>query len=84
LEGSAVWWRASISQSRAATIKDEPNLFRHKVFKMLLREKKIRGVVDKLLSWKNSGFSKFRNRYITTHKFCGRAIKRAIEPSKPN
>ncbi len=34
------------------------NLFRHKVFKMLLREKRIsREWVDKLLWWKNSGFS---------------------------
>jgi len=37
-------------------VKKLENLFRHKVFKMLLREKKIsRELVDKLLSWKNSG-----------------------------
>ena len=33
-------------------------LFRHKVFKMLLREKKInRELIDKPLSWRNSGFN---------------------------
>ncbi len=37
-------------------VKKLENLFRHKVFKILLREKKIsRELVDKLLSWKNSG-----------------------------
>ncbi len=37
-------------------VKKLENLFRYKVFKMLLREKKIsRELVDKLLSWKNSG-----------------------------
>lgn len=39
-------------------LKKLETLFRHKVFKMLLRVKKIsRELVDKLLSWKNSGFN---------------------------
>ncbi len=48
-------------------------LFRHKVFKMLLREEKIRReLVDKLLSWKNSGFSIHNQVKIQSHDSHGR------------
>ena len=49
------------------------NLFRHKVFKMLLREMKISGeLVDKLLSWKNSGFNIHNQVRIQSHDSHGR------------
>jgi len=39
-------------------VKKLESLFRHKILKLLLSEKKISGeLVEKLLSWKNSGFS---------------------------
>jgi hypothetical protein len=39
-------------------VKKLESLFRHKVLKLLLREKKIsREWVEKLLSWRNSGFN---------------------------
>ncbi len=49
-------------------VKKLEKLFRHKVFKMLIREKKInRELVDKLLSWKNSGFNIHNQVKIQTH-----------------
>ncbi len=54
-------------------VKKLENLFRHKVFKMLLREKKIsREWVDKLLSWKNSGFNFHNQVKIQSHDSHGR------------
>jgi len=53
---------------RAVPCKKLENLFRHQVFKMLLREKKIsRELVDKLLSWKNSGFNIHNQVKIQSH-----------------
>ncbi len=49
------------------------DLFRHKVFKMLLKEKKIsRELVDKLLSWKHSGFNIHNQVKIQSHDSHGR------------
>jgi len=54
-------------------VKKLENLFRHKVFKILLREKKIsRELVDKLLSWKNSGFNIHNQVKIQSHDSHGR------------
>jgi len=54
-------------------VKKLKNLFRHKVFKMLLREKKIsRELVDKLRSWKNSGFNIHNQVKIQTYDSHGR------------
>ena len=56
-------------------VKKLESLFRHKVFKMLLKEKKIsRELVDKLLSWKNSGFNiTIKSRSKVTTVMDGRA-----------
>ncbi len=49
------------------------NLFRHNVFKMLLTEKKIsRDLVDKLHTWKNSGFNIHNQVKIQSHDSHGR------------
>ena len=49
------------------------DLFRHKVFKMLLREKKISPeLVDKLLFWKHSGFNIHNQVKIQSHDSHGR------------
>ncbi len=54
-------------------VKKLESLFRHKVFKMLLKEKKIsRELVDKLLSWKNSGFNIHNQVKIQSHDSHGR------------
>ncbi len=54
-------------------IKKLENLFRHKVFKLPLREKKISSeLVDKLLSWKNSGFNIHNHVKIQIHDSHGR------------
>jgi len=54
-------------------VKKLEDLFRHKVFKMLLREKRIsRELVGKLLSWKNSGFNIHNQVKIQSHDNHGR------------
>ncbi len=54
-------------------VKKLENLFRHKVFKMLLKEKKIsRELVEKLFSWKNSGFNIHNQVKIQTYDSHGR------------
>ncbi len=54
-------------------VKKLESLFRHKVFRMLLKENKIsRELVEKLLSWKNSGFNIYNHVKIQSHDCHGR------------